>query len=299
MSDNVEQLEFAISQRVADLHLPVSWSYLHLNTETVTDVAGDETVPLGDHASLLQLVALYRASDAGIIDLNRPYSLQPRHRTDGRRGVISCMSDGLRLPLRDFLTQTVISADAAAYAVVREAITAQGVSLCNIVADFLDALGLPPLNNRVTYRRSEVSDLCGYGTSMNEQVHILRSLLATTETNAFPVLTDPSRKQCLRTMSSVLKEGGLSRGLPGYGPFKTRVAHASRMPASSHPGVRSDGAIYFRAGEPQFIVSICVYDIPDWIGALPGLVRVEDFMRDVSRLCWNASPTAQHATQKV
>ena len=83
----------------------------------------------------------------------------------------------------------------------------------------------------------------------------------------------------------MLKGGGLERGLPGYGPFKTKVARFAR-PGHAFRAIRSDSGAYFLNDEPRFLVSVAILGIPEQVGALPGMVVAEDLIRDISRACW-------------
>lgn len=282
-SDLLEKVEASAQRIDAD----IAWSYLDLASGECASIRGGEAVPVGDQDALIQFLALTRAGDAGAVDLSEMRTLREEHRDDADRGVIGCMSNGLRLSLGDYLAQTVITGDPAAFAVVREAVEEQGASARDLVDAFLAARGFGGLDGREKLSSAGRSGVEIGSTSTDEQISLLRGLLD--DSTSAEGRTAESARHGLTVLGSVLKGGGLGRGLPGYGPFKTKIAHIARSGNGNSDLVRSDSAIFFHEGEARCIVSASVSGIPGWQGALPGMALAEDFLREASRACWWAS----------
>lgn len=261
----------------ADLGCSIAWSFADLQTGLEANINGADPVPAEQFDSFVQYLALVEAGNRGDLDLAARCTLQEHHRDDGHYGVIGCMSNGLVLSLGDFLAQTVITADPAAFAVVRDETARQGIVVADLVDELLRNLGLPSLSEREQVSCTGRTGVPLGSTTTNEQIALLRWLID--ERN-------PSRELMLKVMRSVLKGGGLGRGLPGYGPFKTQVAHVARVGIGNSGDSRADSAVFFDGGAPCFIASLTVYGIEDEIQGLPGMVVAEDFFRTVSRACW-------------
>lgn len=258
--------------------LAFSWSFVDLESNERAGINDTEAVPTGDFEALIQFLALTHASKAGAIDLTKIYTFEDRHRDAGSEGCIGCMSNGLRLSLGDYLAQTVITGDLGAYAVVREGVADQGQDARELFDAFLSEVGEGGLDGRESLGGGHRSSVDIGSTTTNEQIALLTS-----------VVDDASEQgaHTVKVLTSVLRGGGLDRGLPGYGPFKTKVARFARGGGETSP-VRNDGAVYFHDGKPRFLVSVAVHGIPAQVGELPGMVVAEDLIRDISRACWNA-----------
>lgn len=275
-----------LAVHVDDSAAGTAWTYVDLRTGETIASSGDAPVPVGDFEALVWFMATAHAAERGELDLSGSCTLQSRHRRDGNRGVIGCMSDGLQLSLGDFLAQTVITGDPAAFAVAAEAVEAQGCSSSEIIDQFLQARGLPGLQGRPELSGVGHSGADLRSTTTGEQVALLRALIDDSTSEVQGVLTRQAAERCLTVLGSVLKGGGLGRGLPGYGPFRTKVAHVARSGDGIAARERNDSAVFFDEGKPRFLVSASVHGIPLWQGDLPGQSLAEDFLMELSRACW-------------
>lgn len=284
MTITADRIEETIAGYAATVDAHTAWTVLDLSTGNREQVRGGDPVPVGDLDSLVWYLALSDAHSRGEVDLSAACTLEQRYRSDGNRGVIGCMSDGLELTLGDFLSQIVISGDPAAFAAVAAAVGAQGASSAAIVDRFLRLQGAGGLDGRPQLSAAGRSGVTIGSTTTNEQVDLLRQLVE--QAGAGSGEHSGRAQRSLTVLGSVLKAGGLGRGLPGYGPFRTKVAHVARGGNGNSAKVRSDAAIFFDNGSPRVIVSASVSEIPLWQGALPGIAIAEDFLMNVSRAAW-------------
>jgi hypothetical protein len=183
----------------------------------------------------------------------------------------------------------VITGDPAAFAIVREGVSAQGVNAQNLVDLFLTERTGRGIADRQSLSGPGRSGIAVGSTTTDEQVELLVGVIEAERSRQAGLEAPEDGQSTLTVLSSVLKGGGLGRGMPGYGPFKTQVAHVARGSNSNADAARSDAAIFFHGGDPAFILSVCVTDIPERRGELPGIALAEDFLRDVSRACWAAA----------
>lgn len=286
MMQTKESLNDLLSQQAQQRSVSASWTIIDLATENSISVRGDEPTPACTFDSLFWYVALVLAGHHGEIDLRQNCTLEARHRKDGHRGVIGCMSDGLRLQLGDFLTQTVITGDPAAFAVATEAIELQGVSSTELVDNFLKEFGAGPIEGRAPLSPGGLTGVTLGSTSTDEVECVLKSLVANPARLSSHSLPQAVVDQCLKVFGSVHKGGGLGRGLPGYGPFSTKVAHFARGGSGNSVQVRNDGAIFYHEGSPRIALGVSVTGIPEWHEDVPGLAVAEDFMMRVSQIAW-------------
>lgn len=284
MTITVDRIQETIAGFASRVQARTAWTVLDLPTDARSQARGDEPMPVGDLDSLVWFLALSDAHSRGAVDLSAPCTLEQRHRSDGNRGVIGCMSDGLQLTFGDFLAQTVITGDPAAFAVVSEAVSAQGASSDDVVDCYLRQNGYGGLHSRPQLSAPGASGVAIGSTTTNEQVDLLLHLVKRAARDSNEQGREAQRS--LTILGSVLKAGGLGRGLPGYGPFRTKVAHVARAGEGNSATVRSDAAVFFENGSPQVIVSASVWEIPMWQGAMPGIALAEDFLMNVSRASW-------------
>lgn len=284
MTITTDRLDETIAGYAATVDAHTAWTVLDLSSGDREHVRGGDPVPVGDLDSLVWFLALSDAHSRGEVDLSAACTLEQRYRSDGNRGVIGCMSDGLELTLGDFLSQTVITGDPAAFAAVAETVGVQGASSAAIVDRFLRLQGAGGLDGRPRLSAAGGSGVTIGSTTTNEQVDLLHQLVE--QAGADSAEHSGRAQHSLAVLGSVLKAGGLGRGLPGYGPFRTKVAHVARGGDGNSAAVRNDAAVFFDNGSPRVIVSASVSEIPLWQGALPGIAVAEDFLMNVSRAVW-------------
>ena len=296
MMKTEETLTDLLGQQAARMNVNASWSLIDLKTEHRISTLGDEPTPTSTFDTLFWYVALVYAGYQGEVDLRQNCTLESRHRQDGHRGVIGCMSEGLRLQLGDFLAQTVITGDPVAFAVAKEAIELQGVSATQLVNHLLQQFGAGPVEGRATLSHDGLTGVSIGSTSTDEVVNLLKCLVESPSSSSSRSIPREVVERCLQVFGSVHKGGGLGRGLPGYGPFSTKVAHVARGGSGNNTRVRNDGAIFYDGGSPRIILGVSITGIPEWQGNLPGLAVAEDFMMRASQLAWRYFTGAQLQT---
>ncbi|MBM6588892.1 serine hydrolase [Brevibacterium sp. RIT 803] len=289
MTMTTDSLVKTLDYYASEVDARTSWTILDLKTGGRTASRNEESVPIGDFDALIWYLALAHASDRGEVDLSVACTLESRHRPDGNKGVLGCMSNGLRLSLGDFLAQTVITGDPAAFAVTAESVRVQGVSSVEVVDRFLREQGEGGIEGRPVLSPPGLSGVKIGSTTTDEQSILLHGLVEGPFSDTDGGLPREIAEGCLAVLGSVLKGGGLGRGLPGYGPFKTKVAHLARGGDGNSASIRNDAAIFFDDGVPRLILCASVSDISLWQNELPGIAVAEDFLMKFSQACWSLS----------
>jgi len=288
MMQTKEPLNVLLGQQAEQMSITATWTLIDLNTGHRISERGDAPTPSDTFDSLFWYVALAYAGYLGEIDLRQYCTLESRHRQDGHRGVIGCMSEGLRLQLGDFLAQTVITGDPAAFAVAKEAIELQGVSSTQLIDHFLQEFGGGPIEGRAHLSHGGLTGVVLGSTCTDEVVNLLKHLVDGPTSTSSKSIPREVAERCLQVFGSVHKGGGLGRGLPGYGPFITKVAHVARGGSGNNVQVRNDGAIFYQNGSPRIVLGVSITGIPEWQGTVPGVAVAEDFMMRASQIAWRS-----------
>ena len=254
-----------------------------LHTGETTGREADTPTPSASTRKVSIMMAALKAAHEGRIDLDEPVTVEERLKQDVASGTYRYMAAGTRMPLRDAITNMIITSDNVCTQIVLERLTlAEMNAFCQAIgmANTHHAHLIPPLDMPADHPVS-----AGTYTTPADQLLLLQAILDGAGDAAAAARLGSTPALCAHALD-VLSWQQFREQIPALLPFGTRVCNKTGRGKRG----RMDVGIVYRGERPAFIIAAFTDQVPDVMpDGLPGFAAAFGAVAELSRACWNAA----------
>lgn len=245
------------------------------NAETPTPSASTRKVSI--------MMAALKAVHEGRLNLDEPVTLEERLKKDVASGTYRYMTAGTVMPLRDAITNMIITSDNVCTQMVLERLTLDEMNA------FCGALGLtntrhvhliPPIDMPADHKVTAVTY-----TTPADQMRLLGMILEGASDPAIAACLGSTPALCAHALD-VLSWQQFREQIPGLLPYGTKVCNKTGRGKRG----RMDVGIVFHGARPAFILAAFTDHVPETMpDGLPGFAAAFRTVALLSRACWEAT----------
>lgn len=245
------------------------------NAETPTPSASTRKISI--------MMAALKAVHEGRLDLDEPITLEERLKKDVASGTYRYMTAGTVMPLRDAITNMIITSDNVCTQMVLERLTLDEMNA------FCRELGLtntrhvhliPPIDMPADHEVTAVTY-----TTPADQMKLLQMILDGAGDPAVAARLGSTPAFCAHALD-VLSWQQFREQIPGLLPYGTKVCNKTGRGKRG----RMDVGIVFHGERPAFILTAFTDQVPEIMpDGLPGFAAAFRTVALLSRACWEAT----------
>lgn len=229
------------------------------------------------------MMAALQAVHEGRLNLDEPVTLEERLKKDVASGTYRYMTAGTVMPLRDAITNMIITSDNVCTQMVLERLTLDEMNA------FCSALGLtntrhvhliPPIDMPPDHKVTAVTY-----TTPADQLKLLGMILDGASDPAIAARLGSTPALCAHALD-VLSWQQFREQIPGLLPYGTKVCNKTGRGKRG----RMDVGIVFHGARPAFILAAFTDHVPETMpDGLPGFAAAFRTVALLSRACWEAT----------
>ncbi len=254
-----------------------------LDTGEAFGQQADTPTPSASTRKVSIMMAVFKAAHEGRLDLDEKLVVEERLKKDVASGTYRYMTAGTVMPLRDAVTNMIITSDNVCTQMLLERLTLEemnafcaGLGMTGTHhAHLIPPLDLPP-DHPVT---------AGTYTTPADQGLLLEMILAGASDPAVAARLGSTPAFCAHALD-VLSWQQFRQMIPGLLPYGTRVCNKTGRGKRG----RMDVGLVYRGNQPSYIVTAFTDGVPDVMpDGLPGYAAAFHTVAQLSRACWEAT----------
>jgi beta-lactamase class A len=259
-----------------------SFAVRRLDSGEVIGRDADTPTPSASTRKVSILMAALKAVHEGRLDMDEPIVLEERLKKDVASGTYRYMTAGTVMPLRDALTNMIITSDNVCTQMVLERLTLDEMNR------FCAALGLanthhahliPPIDMPPDHPVDAVTY-----TTPADQMKLLGMILGGAADPAAAARLGVTPALCAHALE-VLSWQQFREQIPALLPYGTRVCNKTGRGKRG----RMDIGLVYRGQRPAYIITAFTDRVPDTMpDGLPGFAAAFRTVAMLSRACWDA-----------
>ncbi len=254
-----------------------------IGTGEVVGREADVPTPSASTRKVSIMMAAFKAAHEGRLDLAEPVVLEERLKQDVASGTYRYMSAGTVMPLRDAITNMIITSDNVCTQMVLERLTLLEMNaFCSAVGmvNTYHAHLIPPLDMPADHPVT-----AGTYTTPADQALLLQAILDGAADAAAAAKLGCTPALCSHALD-VLSWQQFREQIPALLPWGTRVCNKTGRGKRG----RMDVGIAYRGARPAFILTAFTDHVPDVMpDGLPGFAAAFRTVAQLSRVCWDAT----------
>ncbi len=243
----------------------------------------DVPTPSASTRKVAIMMAALKAAHEGRIDLDAPVVVEERLKRDVASGTYRYMADGTTMPMRDAITNMIITSDNVCTQIVLERL---GLPATNAFCRDVGMAGtsiarlIPPLHAAADHP----VEADNY-TTPADQVLLLQAILDGAGDAAAASRLGSTPALCAHALD-VLSWQQFREQIPALLPYGTRVCNKTGRGKRG----RMDVGVAYRAAGPAYILAAFTDHVPETMpDGLPGHAAAFRTVAQLSRACWDAA----------
>jgi beta-lactamase class A len=264
---------------------PFHTSFFVRRLDTGQAIGRDEHTPTPSASTrkISIMMAAFKAVHEGRLDLDEQIPIEDRLKENVASGTYRYMTSGYVIPLRDAITNMIITSDNVCTQMVLERLTldqmnafCRGIGMVNTHHAHL----IPPLN--VPADHPVTADTY---TTPGDQALLLQMILDGAEDSAAAAKLGSTPALCAHALQ-VLSWQQLREMIPSLLPYGTRVCNKTGRGKRG----RMDVGVVYRGARPAYIIAGFADRVPEMMpDGLPGYSAAFRTIAQLSRACWEAT----------
>ena len=243
----------------------------------------DTPTPSASTRKISIMMAALKAAHEGRINLDEPVTVEERLKKDVASGTYRYMTAGTTLPLRDAITNMIITSGNVCTQIVLERLTLTEMNaFCRAVGmrNTHHAHLIPPLDMPADHPVS-----AGTYTTPADQVLLLQAILDGAGDTAAAAKLGSTPALCAHALE-VLSWQQFREQIPALLPYGTRVCNKTGRGKRG----RMDVGVVYRGQRPAYIIAGFTDHVPEVMpDGLPGFAAAFHTLAQLSRACWDAA----------
>lgn len=260
-----------------------SFSARRLDTGEDIGREADTPTPSASTRKISIMMAALKAVHEGRLDLDETITVEERLKKDVASGTYRYMTAGTVMPLRDAITNMIITSDNVCTQMVLERLTlkdinafCRGIGMANTHhAHLIPPLDMPP-DHPVT---------AGTYTTPADQVLLLQMILDGADDERAAAKLGSTAAFCAHALE-VLSWQQFREQIPALLPYGTKVCNKTGRGKRG----RMDVGLVFHRQRPAYILAGFTDHVPEVMpDGLPGFATAFQTVAQLSRACWDAT----------